>query len=399
MPPSARPSLALGVILTLLAPAATSTLATDAHAQAKPPPSIRATLPDDAKKQWDTGIAFAQRSYWDPARAAFLQAYELSKNPRVLFNVAVMEKNLGRYPQAIEVFRRELREGKGQLTAEEETEIKNAIAGLEQFLMAISIEVSEPGAKVFVDQEEVGVSPLPGPVTVAIGSHVVRATKAGFADAQERVSGDRKAPAVSLKLEPIHKTSRVNVSVVGPPSAIVKIDGKEVGGAPYSGQVLVSPEPHQFSAEAPGYVTATQTALVREGEALNLTLQLAKEQQKGKLLVVAKPEGATIELDGKTIGATRWEGPVAVGTHQVVVRKPGYYTWSYDVDVPRGAERSVTATLNEDRNTSFVPWMVGTILVVGASTVAVIMLSQGKDEERVQGTLPPFTVGTPSLRW
>jgi hypothetical protein len=396
----ARRNLSLVVVMTLLAPTTGATLAPAvAHAQPRKPASVRDTLPDDAKKQWDTALALAQRNQWDGARAAFLQAYEISKNPRVLFNVAVSEKNLGRYPQAIELFRRELAEGKDHLTVAEQSEIEAAITGLEKYVMEISIEVSEAGAKVFVDQDDVGTSPIQKPITVAIGSHVVRASKAGFADAQERVTGDRRNPRVSLKLEPIMKTSRVNVSVVGPSHAVVKIDGKEVGPAPYSGQVLVSPEPHQFAAEAPGYVTATQTAMVREGEALNLTLQLSEEQKKGKLIVSAAPAGATIVIDGDPVGATRWEGPVDVGSHQIVVRKPGFYTWSYDVDVPKGGERQVTAQLNEDRNTSFVPWLVGTILVVGASAAAVYFVTRPKDEERVNGTLPPFTVGTPSVRW
>ncbi len=162
---------------------------------------------------------------------------------------------------------------------------------------------------------------------------------------------------------------------------------------------MVSAEPHQFAAEAPGYVPATQSAVVREGEAINLTLQLSQEQQKGKLVVLAHPEGAAIEIDGKLVGASRWEGPVDVGTHQVVVKKQGHYAWSYDVDVPKGSERTVTATLNQDRNTSFVPWLIGTVLVVGASSVAVYFITRPKDEEPVKGSLPPFTVGTPSMRF
>ena len=225
-------------------------------------------------------------------------------------------------------------------------------------------------------------------------------SKVGFADARETI--ELKAGAsgkVALKLSPTQKTSLVNISVVGPANAIVKIDGREVGTAPYKGQVNVSAEPHSFSAEANDYVPATQSAVVRDGEVLNLTLQLSQQQSKGKLLVVARPEGSTIEIDGKVMGSTRWEGPVDVGTHQIVVKKQGHYTWSYDVDVPKGAERSVTASLNEDRNTSFVPWLIGTVLVVGASTTAIYFITRPKDEEPVKGTLPPFAVGTPSLRF
>lgn len=385
-------SLALGTLGLVAAPR-------PAFAQPKRPKSVRDLLPESAKTQWDSGISLATRSQWNPARAAFLQAYEQSKNPRVLFNVAVMEKNLGRYAAAITWWERELSEGRGQLSAEEEAEIKAAIQGLSKLVMTITIDVSEPGAKVFLGNDEVGTSPLAKPIAVALGSHNIRAIKPGFAEAQAHVDGNEPNPKVSLKLEPLVKTAPVHVAVVGPSSAVVKIDGREVGPAPYSGRVPVSPEPHSFSAEAPGYVPATQSVVVRDDAPLNLTLQLSSEQQKGKLLVVAKPEGATIEIDGKTVGASRWEGPVDTGTHQVVVKKQGFYSWSYDVDVPRGGERSVTAQLNEDRNTSFVPWLIGTVLVVGGSTVALIFIASQPDEEPVRGTLPPFAIGTQGVRF
>ncbi len=394
-------SVALLVATTLLAPS--FMIAGETQALAQPTAkkkTLREQLPAEAQKHWDTALALYQRGQWDGARTSFNAAYDASKNPRVLFNVAVCEKNLGRYARAIEVFKKELADGKGQLSTEEESDVKQQIAGLEQFVAQLTVDVNEPGADVFVDENKVGVSPLAAPVSVQLGERHVRATKPGFADARETVElKGGSAGRVTLKLAPAKQTSLVNVNVVGPSRSVVKIDGKEVGPAPYRGQVEVSASPHEFSAEAPDFVTAVQSAIVRENEPLNLTLQLSQQQQKGKLVVVAHPEGATIEIDGKTVGASRWEGPVDVGTHQIVVKKTGHYTWSYDVDVPKGGERTVTASLNADRNTSFVPWLIGTILVVGASTAAIYFVTRPKDEEQVKGTLPPFTVGTPSLRF
>lgn len=368
-----------------------------AWAQARKP--IREQLPLEARGHWDAGIALAQRKNWDGARTSFMSAYEISKNPRVLFNVAVAEKELQRYAAALETFRRELAEGKGLLTPDEEREVAAAIAGLEKLTGALTIHINEKDADIFIDDEKIDPAKLQGPVTVKLGERRVRATKAGFQEAvgSVQVPGGGKAE-ITLKLEPLVKTARVNVNVIGPPNAIVKIDGKEVGPAPYVGQVNVSSEPHQFTAEAPGYVPTTQSAIVKEGEVLNLTLQLAPEQEKGKLIVIAKPEGATIEIDGKIAGATRWEGPVDARVHQIVVKKPGYYTWSYDVEVPKGGERSVTASLNEDRNTSFVPWLIGSIVIGSALVGAVVFLATPPDEEPQKGTLSPFVFGTSSYQ-
>ncbi len=387
--------IALAVSLTLVLPTVAVSVPRTAWAQVRKP--IRDSLPLEARGHWDAGVALAQRKNWDGARSSFKAAYDVSKNPRVLFNLAVSEKELGRFAAALDYFKRELAEGKGQLSPDEESEIKAAIAGLEKFVAHVTIDVSEKDAEVFINDDKVDSSKLPGPVTVQIGTLRIRAVKPGFAEASQSISpaGGDKAN-VTLKLQPLVKTSRVNISVVGPPNAIVKIDGKEVGPAPYAGQVPVTADPHQFSAEAPGYVTTTQSALVREGEVMNLTLQLAPEQEKGKLLILAKPEGATIEINGRPVGATKWEGPVEARTHQIVVKKPGFYTWTHDVEVPKGGERSVSATLNEDRNTSFVPWLIGTVVVGTALVVGIVLLATPPDEQPADGTLSPFKLGTTS---
>jgi hypothetical protein len=393
--------LALFVSLTLVAPTIAVIEEAPAFAQAKKKP-LREQLPEAARKQWDAAVELYKAGKWDGARTSFMAAYDASKNPRVLFNVAVCEKNMERYADAIATYRRELDEGKGQLSADEEAEVKAQIDGLSKFTAQLVIDVNEPGAEVTIDGKRV--ASTKDPVNVAIGERRVRASKPGFADAAESVDikgGETKR--VTLKLEPIARTSRVTVNIVGPATASVKVDGNEVGTATrekaYTGQVAVRADPHTFTAEAPGWVGTPQTAVVKEGEPLTLTLQLAPEQAKGKLTVVSRVEGATIDIDGKTVGASRWEGPVDVGTHQIVVKKKGYYPWSQDVEVTRGAERTVSAPLNEDRNTSFVPWLIGTVLVVGGTTAAIIIMTKPKDEEPVKGTLPPFTVGTPSVRF
>jgi hypothetical protein len=383
-----------------VAPLANVTYAHPAFAASPKKKPIREQLSEDGKRHWDTALALYLRGLWDGARTSFSAAFDASKNPRVLFNVAVCEKNLGHFGRAIETFQRELEMGKGQLDADEQAEVVAQIQGLEAFVARVTIGVSEAGAEVYVDDVKVGDSPLSGSVTVAIGERKIRVTKAGFVDAHE--TRELKAGAnatVAIRMSPVQKVAQVDIEVVGPTTAAIKIDGREVGVAPYKGTVAVSGEPHSFSAEAMGFVTTSQSVIVREDEPVRLTLQLAPDQSKGRLVVNASPNGATIELDGHVMGASRWDGPVTAGQHQVVVRKAGYYTWSHDVDVPKGGERAVTATLNADRNTSFVPWLVGSILVAGASATAVYLIARPKDEQPVKGTLPPFAIGTNAVRF
>lgn len=386
---SLRQPLAVVVALSLLVPLHPVAWAQPAGQGAKPK-TVREELPAEAQLAWDRALELFQAKKWDGAQAEFMQAYRISKNPRVLFNVAMTAKAAGNYTRAIELFQQELAEGAGRISKQEEQRINDEIQGLGDFVSTLTIEVSEPGATITIDGENVGVSPLAKAVPVTVGTHKVQATKAGYTTATESVLIAGKVPGkATLKLEANQKTEVIEVEVQGATSAIVKIDGKEVGTAPYKGRVLVSAEPHLIEASAAGFVGTSQTVLIKEGEPRKVSLLLAREQGMGRLSVVSKTDAAAIEIDGKVVGADRWEGPVTAGTHQIVVKKKGFYTWSFDVDVKPGGERTVTAQLNEDRNTSFVPWLVGTIVVLGGGAVAAAFIFKPKDQDPVTGNLPP----------
>src|ERR1700749_2036007 len=68
------------------------------------------------------------------ALVEFQRAYELSHNPRVLYNVGVTEKLLTHYARAVDAWEREMHEGASQLSGAEVQELKNAIAIVQQFV-------------------------------------------------------------------------------------------------------------------------------------------------------------------------------------------------------------------------------------------------------------------------
>lgn len=386
--------IALPVAVALTVPTIVA-FPTEALAQGK---SVRDQLPLEARGHWDAGIALASKNdkaSWAAARTSFYAAYEMSKNPRVLFNVAVCEKNIGRYDRALATIQRELSEGKGQLSAGEVGEAENFANGLKAFVVAITIDIDQKDAEIYIGEDKIDNTKLPGPFNAPAGPNKIRATKPGFAEAVQTIDlAGGKTGTVTLKMQALERTTVVNVNAIGPQKATVKVDGQEVGQTPLSVPVKVQDAPHQISVEAPGYVTATQPLTVKDGPPVNLTMELAVEQAKGKLNITAKPEGAIIEIDGKAVGSTNWSGPVDAGHHQIDVRKNGYYTFIYDVDVTKGAERSVTANLNEDRDSSFVPWLIGSIVVGAAVVVGIVVLATPPDQPRANGTLDPFQVST-----
>ena len=351
------------------------------RAAAKPakPKTIREELPANLLGKWDTAVVLYGAANWGAARTEFLDVYKEAKNPRILFNVAVCEKNTGRYARAIETLKTEVEEGTGKLSPEEVTRAKDMAAGLESFVVEVNVSVNEPLGK---------------PLRVDIGERRLVAKKSGFVDATVSKSfpQGKKPDPIELKLEAIAKLVSVSVQVSGAPSATVRIDGREVGAAPYTGKLVIRSEPYVVEADAPGFATAKQTVFAKEGEAASVSLGLSKEQRQGKLIVTTKPEGATILIDGKVVGSTRFEGAVEAGPHLVTAKKNGFYTYNLDIEVPKGGERPVTAVLNEDKAPSFVPWLIGTVVVIGVGIGAAAVLFAPKDQDPYRGTLPPYIV-------
>ncbi len=394
-----RPALRTAPLLLALALSMESV----AFAQAAPgapsagptaPADVRATLPDPARRAWDAAKQLAEANDYTGALVEFQRAYELSQNPRVLYNVGVVEKLLTHYARAVAAWEREQSEGAGKLSASEVVEIKNAIAIVQQFVTTIEVTANEADATLSIDDYAVGKTPFSAPVKIDVGRHVLKLSKPGFLDATQpiEVASGQKTP-VTFKLEAQNKTALVSVTVGGAPSATIFVDGRDMGPAPFKGEL--SADRHTIEARSPGYVTVGQTVDVQYHQPMSLVLSLSQERHEGKLKIVA-PEGAEIAVDQKKVGVGTWEGVVSTtGGHQVVVTKPGSQTYSTDVLVGDDQTREVDVDLNAEVKTNWVAWGVGSLLVVTGGIVAGYFVFTPKNQQPFQGDLSPF-LGTAS---
>ncbi len=140
-----------------------------------------------ARQRFQEGVQHYDRKDYEKARLAFLQAYLLKPHPAVLLNLAQSELRAGRYAEAAENFAKYIRENPSSEA------LGHAKASLEEArpkVAEVRVEVTVPAAAVSVDGTDVGRSPLPGPVYLMPGRHVISATKG-------RVGADRTLEAVA----------------------------------------------------------------------------------------------------------------------------------------------------------------------------------------------------------
>jgi PEGA domain-containing protein len=173
--------------------------------------------------------------------------------------------------------------------------------------------------------------------------------------------------------------AEVEIDVV-PSSAVIEIDGEEVGrGRDYNGawdRLETSPGRHVISISSPGYKTLEVQIEASPGSYYRLDYQLEKgegldarsnprkeaprapagppTERGGFLKLRVQPEDAAVYLDGEFLARagelTRLHGalPVAPGTHRVEAVRPGYRTQSQDITVEDGGRSEVVLELKSD---------------------------------------------------
>ncbi|MFO0678325.1 MAG: PEGA domain-containing protein [Polyangiaceae bacterium] len=354
--------------------------------------TVREELPPAAVKDWDAAKALFEDANYSGALTEFLRAYELSKNPRVLFNVGVCERQLQHYARAAARFRQELSEGSGILTPDEVVELSKVIAQLEPFIGSVNVTSNEAGAKVYVDGEEAGVLPLKEPIRVDVGTRSIRVAKSGFADNTQTIAISTGAiSTLDAPLSSLVKKSTVRVEVSGTKSALVYIDGVEMGPAPY--RATTTPGRHNFEGRAPGFRPTAKMVEVIEGD--TQIVSIAMLQSAGTVVVKSdNADGATVEIDGGIVGLTPWEGSLAPGSHSVLVRKTGLEPYSTSISVVDGQTQIVSAGLTAKKSKTWIWVAIGAAAAVGAGAAITFIAAKPGDPPDVKGNLPPGTVKT-----
>jgi hypothetical protein len=353
------------------------------------PKSIREELPQAARMSWDSGRALFEVQNWPAAATEYHHVYELSHNPRVLFNFAACEKNQNHYLKALLALRQELTEGGSKLPDTEVREVRAALATVEPLVSAVSVTANEEGASLTVDNEaQPGVTPFSQPIPIDVGPHTLKLTKPGFAETTftVMVAGGTVAQA-KLELQPVERKGHARIEVTGPTRATILIDGRDLGNAPFDGELVEGS--HQVQAQAEDYVTGRSPLVVKYKDSVSLVVGLAHRRHEG-LLRVSAQDGSIIIVDGMRVGMTHWEGPLTSHEgHQVIVKKDGFYPLTQEIQLADDQDRPLPVTLNPEK--TWIWWTLAGVLIVGGAVAVSVAVAIAATHDPVPGTLAAGT--------
>jgi hypothetical protein len=160
----------------------------------------------------------------------------------------------------------------------------------------------------------------------------------------------------------------------------------------------LDPGTHTLRFETEGQSPVEKRVSLLEGDTdKRVTVVVGWNDVKMPRLVVSADEAATVVVDGQAAERGTFNGPLAVGTHDVQVTEAGKTTYETQVDLREGETRSMSITLHDAHGAPLWPWIVGGAAVAAGAIVGGYLLFS-KPHDTTQG-LPRGTIAVNFMSW
>jgi len=275
------------------------------------PPSLSESLTGAAKGDYESGKLLFTDGDYAGSLVKFSSAFDASKDPRLLWNMAACEKNLRHYAKALKLVRQYVTDGDKVLTDQDKQEANELIKVMEPFTAKLKVTVDQPEAEVSVDDDVIGKSPVE-PLIVDIGTRKLRVHKEEFEEfTKELPVGGAAEVSVDVKMVKIVHEGRLNVKASN--DATIAIDDKVVGTGTWAG-VLPSGG-HTLKVSAPKMRVYQAEVLIQDKQSRDVAVTLEAEPSKG-LPAWAWITGGVVLAGGLSVGGyfifkqdAKYEGP------------------------------------------------------------------------------------------
>lgn len=140
-----------------------------------------------AQAEFERGVALFEHHDLAGALAAFEQAYELQPHPELLYNIGVVQLELGDSAAATRSLARYLVEGGNEVSARRRREVESHLEVLAGRVGRLLVRCDVDGAVVQVDGESVGTTPFDEPVVLNPGTRRVAVSAPGHVESHDTV--------------------------------------------------------------------------------------------------------------------------------------------------------------------------------------------------------------------
>jgi hypothetical protein len=172
------------------------------------PVPLAQSLHGAAKDAYTTATALFKLGDFTMAEAKYKEAYDLEKDPRLVFDMAVCERGLHHYARMAALLRRFKEEAGASMSDEDRGKVDDALAAIPKYIGQVTVSVDSAGASVSVDGETVGVTPLAAAVALDPGKHTVVVRKEGYVAVERPISvaaGEATTLTIGLLADASHQ--------------------------------------------------------------------------------------------------------------------------------------------------------------------------------------------------
>jgi formylglycine-generating enzyme required for sulfatase activity len=253
------------------------------------------------------------------------------------------------------------RDFRAEVTIEGEGTVVNLEAALQPRWAAITFQSQPPGAKIRVNGQPYG--PTPVTANVVEGTHEYEVVMTGYKPYRGRVhvvAGEAQTLA-PVALSQVEATLAL-ISIPG--SANVTLDGDYQGQTPIDIE-LTPGRTYQLEVSRAGYDSLTRDVSVASSKTETITVRL--EPQLGEIELVVDPPDAELYVDGERRGVAKQVLNLPAAPHRIEIKKDRYESFATDITPRPGFPQTIEVNLKT------------TAEVKAASILPIIKTSKGHE--------------------
>jgi len=260
-----RRALAFVLAISFVAP-----LAVPLTAYADAPSAQDRTKADALKSQADEQM---DNLHYTDALNGYTEAYSLTHDPKLLYNMGRAHGALGEYPEAVRDLDQFNKDAPADLKAKV-PQLGELITEFKKHVASLTIICNVAGARVLVNNKAVGTTPFSSPLAVNAGPADVEVAADEYSPEKRKITlpggGNAEARFDLIKSD----VAGILVLRATPEATATRVDDKDYGGTPL--ELSVQPGRHTVLFRRENYIDQTASAVVARSERKVLEVELSK---------------------------------------------------------------------------------------------------------------------------